>query len=73
MLGNTWNCCLYFLSFFLIFPSIFTIILLHGIIDYYKTASFEELEMINKFGENYINYVKSTGKFIPKLLTKCIY
>ena len=61
--------CLYFLSFFLIFPSFFTLILLLGIIGYYETASFEEKIMINKFGENYENYKKSTGKFIPKFTT----
>ena len=47
--------CLYFLSFFLIFPSFFTLILLLGIIGYYETASFEEKIMTNKFGENYEN------------------
>ena len=62
--------CVYFLSFFLIFPSFFTTILLFGIIGYYKTASVEELELINKFGNNYLGYITSTGKFIPKLLRK---
>ena len=62
--------CLFFLSFFLIFPSLFTMILLFGIIGYYKTASVEEIELINKFGDNYMDYIKSTGKFIPKLLRK---
>ncbi|MFW9995559.1 MAG: methyltransferase family protein [Candidatus Odinarchaeota archaeon] len=59
--------CLYFISFFLIFPSLLTLISLSGIIGYYKTASFEEKGMIDRIGESYMDYIKSSGKFMPKI------
>ena len=64
--------CLYFFSFFLLFPSIVTVFLLLGIYGYYKTAVYEEQTLVNHFGVEYTNYCKTTGRFVPKLFSKKI-
>ena len=57
----------YFFGFFLIFPSIFTVIPIFGIFGYWKTVSHEEKILIKTFGNQYKEYMKRTGRFLPKL------
>ncbi|MFW9847499.1 MAG: methyltransferase family protein [Candidatus Thorarchaeota archaeon] len=60
----------YLLSFIglsLLLPSIVTFITLIGIWGYYEISKVEERHLIEHFGENYIEYMKRTGRFLPKL------
>lgn len=60
----------YFLMFIglaLQWPSLFTLIPLAGILGYVKVTYQEEKLLQQHFGNEYAEYQKKTGKFIPKL------
>jgi protein-S-isoprenylcysteine O-methyltransferase Ste14 len=59
--------CFYFIGFFLIVPSLFTMYLLTGIYGYYKTAQYEEKLLIEHFNDQYTDYMNIAGIFLPKL------
>jgi len=58
---------LMFLGFFLLWTNLFTLIPLFAIPGYYRVTSDEERLLIKRFGDEYVEYQKKTGKFIPKL------
>lgn len=60
--------CFYFIGFNLTYQSIILLPLLIGIYGYYKTSIYEEKILLEHFGENYKEYIKKTGKFIPKII-----
>ncbi len=63
----------YFLSFIgmaIMVPSVLTWITLFGIPGYYFVAQQEEKDLIVHFGEEYRNYMKHAGMFLPKWKTK---
>jgi len=60
----------YFLMFFGLFflwPSLFTLFPLLGIPGYYCITFDEERLLVQRFGEEYAEYQKKTGRFIPRL------
>lgn len=57
----------YFVGFFLLFQSLFTIPLFLGIYGYYKTSTYEESILVDNFGEEYIEYQRKTGRFFPRI------
>jgi len=61
---------LMFLGIFFIWPCIFTLIPIIAILGYYRVAVEEEKLLIKHFGNEYVEYQKKTGRFIPKLLRK---
>lgn len=58
---------LMFIGFFFVWPNLFTILPLSAIPGYLRVTSQEEKLLVRRFGEQYIEYQKKTGRFIPKL------
>jgi len=59
----------YFLMFFgllFIWPSLFTLLPLTAILGYYRITVEEERLLTQRFGDEYLEYQKMTGRFIPK-------
>ncbi len=59
--------CYYFVGFQFIFQSYLTLPLLLGIIGYYSAAKKEEELLEEEFGEEYREYQKKVGMFLPFL------
>jgi protein-S-isoprenylcysteine O-methyltransferase Ste14 len=62
----------YILSFIgisLLLPSVFTMLTLMGIPGYYSIALQEEKMLISQFGDEYIQYMQKTGRFIPRSIS----
>ncbi|MHA2224190.1 MAG: methyltransferase family protein [Candidatus Hodarchaeales archaeon] len=57
----------YFIGFLLVFQSILLLPLLLGIPGYYYMTKIEEDILIEQFGEDYIVYKQSVGRFFPRL------
>lgn len=57
---------LMFLGFFLLWSSFLALIPLAAIPGYYKVSFHEEELLMRRFGEEYIEYQKKTGRFIPR-------
>jgi len=58
----------YFLSFLgllLMLPSLVTLLLILGFPGYYGIALAEEQHLISHFGDDYVNYMSCTGRFLP--------
>ena len=62
--------CYYFIGFVLTFQSVLLLPLLIGIYGYYRTSVYEEMILVNHFGEEYIKYQKNTGRFFPRLIKR---
>ncbi len=58
---------LMFVGLFFVWPNLFTILPLSAIPGYLRVTSQEEKLLVRRFGEQYIEYQKKTGRFIPKL------
>jgi protein-S-isoprenylcysteine O-methyltransferase Ste14 len=58
---------LMFLGFFLYWTNMFTLIPLVAIPGYYWVTFDEERLLTQRFGDEYAEYQKKTGRFIPKL------
>ncbi|NWG11861.1 isoprenylcysteine carboxylmethyltransferase family protein [Candidatus Bathyarchaeota archaeon] len=64
------SCLGYFLMFFglfFIWPNLLTPISLLAIPGYFSVASKEEQLLAQRFGDEYLNYQKRTGRFTPRL------
>ncbi len=57
-----------FIGLILILPSLVTMITLTGIWGYYVVSKVEEKHLIQHFGEIYSEYMKRTGRFLPKIM-----
>ncbi|NIQ07584.1 MAG: isoprenylcysteine carboxylmethyltransferase family protein, partial [Candidatus Korarchaeota archaeon] len=60
----------YFLMFFGIFalwPNGLTLIPLVAVPGYYSLTFVEEKLLIQRFGEEYLEYMRKTGRFLPKI------
>jgi len=60
----------YFLMFFGLFflwPNFFTLFPLFAIPGYFHVTSQEEKLLLQRFGDEYLEYQKKTGRFIPRL------
>lgn len=56
-------------GFLVQWPTIITLVMFPFLIYvYYKLAKKEEKEMIEKFGDEYLEYMKRTGTFVPRIL-----
>ncbi len=56
-------------GFLVQWPTIITLVMFPFLIYmYYKLAKNEEKEMIEKFGDEYMEYMKRTGTFVPRIL-----
>ncbi len=55
-----------FVGLFVMWPSVIGLFLLLGIPGYYKISKSEEERMLEHFGEEYVEYMKRTGSFLPK-------
>jgi protein-S-isoprenylcysteine O-methyltransferase Ste14 len=56
-----------FIGLFLMLPSVLTCLLFLGVWGYYVVAITEEACLLDHFGAIYGEYMKRTGRFIPKL------
>jgi protein-S-isoprenylcysteine O-methyltransferase Ste14 len=57
---------LMFLGFFFLWPSLFALVPMIAILGYYR-ITFEEEELLKqRFGDEYLQYQKRTGRFIPR-------
>ncbi|MHA2262133.1 MAG: methyltransferase family protein [Candidatus Thorarchaeota archaeon] len=56
-----------FIGILLALPSILALLLLVGFPGYYLVAVTEEKLLLSHFGEEYQDYIASTGRFLPKL------
>jgi len=60
----------YFLMFFglfFIWPNLFTLFPLVAIPGYFRVTFEEERLLVQRFGDEYVEYQKKTGRFIPRL------
>jgi len=57
-----------FLAIFMMMPSVVTLAQFIGFWGYYKIAVREEENLLHHFGGSYKEYMKRTGRFIPKLI-----
>jgi protein-S-isoprenylcysteine O-methyltransferase Ste14 len=60
----------YFLMFFGLFflwPNLFTLFPLAAIPGYYRVTFVEERLLVQRFGKEYLEYKRKTGRFIPKV------
>lgn len=60
----------YFLMFFGLFflwPNLFTLFPMAAIPGYYRVSLEEERLLVQRFGDEYLEYQKRTGRFIPRL------
>ena len=62
--------CYYFIGFVLTFQSVLLLPLLIGIYGYYRTSIYEEMILVDHFGEQYIKYQQNTGRFFPRLVRR---
>lgn len=58
---------LMFIGLFLVWPNLFTLFPLSAIPGYLRVAVQEEKLLVRRFGQQYLEYQKKTGRFIPKL------
>jgi len=57
---------LMFIGLFFIWPTPFTLFPLVAIPGYYRSTYEEEKLLTRRFGDQYVEYLKKTGRFIPK-------
>ncbi|MFX0122219.1 MAG: methyltransferase family protein [Candidatus Hodarchaeota archaeon] len=58
--------CYYFLGFVMILQNVLILPLLLGIYGYYDLSKYEEAILVDHFGEEYIDYQKRVGRFLPR-------
>jgi len=57
---------LMFLGLFFIWPNLFTLFPLVAIPGYFRVTFEEERLLVQRFGDEYVEYQKKTGRFIPR-------
>ncbi|MFX0015006.1 MAG: methyltransferase family protein [Promethearchaeota archaeon] len=62
--------CYYFLGFSMILQHILILPLLFGIYGYYDLSNYEESILVDHFGEEYLQYRETVGRFFPRLQKK---
>lgn len=58
---------LMFFGFFFLWPNLFTLFPLVAIPGYFRVTFEEERLLVRRFGDEYVEYQRRTGRFIPRL------
>ena len=56
-----------FFGLFLLWPNILTVLTIFAIPGYVKITGYEEEMLIKRFGDEYRNYQRKVGKFLPRI------